>query len=136
MTNGLEPDQVTLNVSYYDQLEFDSVVKLPGMGLFIILQLNMPLLWPICCRQLQRWINEDGGLLATVKLLIGLFEFRHSGDFTLESNQECHVLVDIIIKRTGENTTLNLRQCVNLIREAYRREGYCRDEGYCSDGMR
>lgn len=122
MTIGVLLDQVSLNPCFYEKLDNDSAAKFPGIGLFTLLALNMPLLWPICCRQLHRLIDEEGGFLKTIKILIGLFDFRHSEDFHKEKTQECDDLVASVLERAGENMDLSIVIYVSWIQQAHMRD--------------
>ncbi len=122
MTTGVQLDQVSLSVSYYEHLDANSTANQAGIGLFSLLGINIQLLWPIYCRQLQRLMDEEGGLLKTIKILIGLFDYRHCEELVKENTQECDDLVAKIFQRAGQSMVLNLDIYVNWIQQAHMRD--------------
>lgn len=118
MTIGVPLDKVSLNIRYFEKLDVGSQVKQSGIGLFTVLGLYMPMLWPICCCQLQRLMNEENELLKTIKLFIAVLDFRHSGEFFKESSQECDLLVCTLVKRAGNSS--NVGPYLNWIQQAHK----------------
>lgn len=122
MTIGVLLGKVSLNISYFEKLGVGSPVKQSGIGLFALVGLYMPYLWPICCLQLQRLMDEQDGLLKAVKILIGLFDFRHCAGFKKERSQECDDLVAIVLERAGESMDWSTACYVNWIQQAHMRD--------------
>lgn len=119
MTTGVMLDHASLNISYYENLDVDSAAKQPGIGYFALLGTYLPFLWPICCRQLQRLMNEEDGLLKTLKILIG---FIDSNKFLRENTQNCDEFVENVLEQARANLEINLSHYVDKIQRAFLRE--------------